>query len=253
MRKLTTLERKARAALILAESERTGCGIVAAIKTANARMFGETTRPAPVAETRRASQPRPATETTRPAPARKSKSAKAIRKIVDRKVAEALAARPAPHAPTRQLHEMTEDELGAVGETSLRPADAASPFWKGAPAAPVTESAQAGGRGAVPLHKMSADELMTETAAAYRAVGGVSPYWVQETAPAAPIRESAPPGVQQGPAGATVPTVAVLAIPAPDPATPLHDMSSEDWEAASAAWFAGAARAGHPSPFWQAS
>jgi hypothetical protein len=149
------------------------------------------------------------------------------------------AARPAARPPARGASakpakgaKRAARIAKAVSESLAATQAARSAARQNAPQAPVRE-----------LHEMSTDELAETAAAAYRAVGeGGSPFW-----------ESAPPGVRQGPAGATGPAVNPIPAPPPDPATPLHNMSSEDWEAASAAWYADAARAGHSSPFWQAS
>lgn len=59
MRKLTTAERQARALAVVAESDRTGCGTIEAIKRVNARMFSETARRAPVTATVRQAAGKP--------------------------------------------------------------------------------------------------------------------------------------------------------------------------------------------------
>jgi hypothetical protein len=137
--------------------------------------------------------------------------------------ARAASAKPAKGARrAARIARAVSESLTAAHAAARQPA----------PQAPVRE-----------LHEMSTDELAETAAGAYRAVGeGRSPFW-----------ESAPPGVQQGPAGTTGPTVNVIPVPPPDELPVLSDMSSEDWEAASAAWFLAASRAGRPSPFWQAA
>jgi hypothetical protein len=182
MRKLTAEERRARALLVTAERERVGCTTMEAITRVNRRTFAETVRPAA----------RPVAETARIAPAQLSD--KAIQKIVNQKVREALDARQAPQpaataATAAPLHQLTTRELDAVAETTLRPAGAASPFWvrEDPPTAPVRESAPTLNLAAVPdadltraLSQMSAEEFSAAGAGlfmGYARQQHATPFW----------------------------------------------------------------------------
>jgi type IV secretory pathway VirJ component len=170
-KKLSPAERRARAAAIVAEAERTGKGIIAAIETVNRRTFGETTAS------------RPALKAPKP-----SKRARRIAEAVS----EALTAHGAPTlppgttpaaarkpaakapAPAAKPHEMSDDEL-ASSTLARSSTTAASPFWRAqeaAPAASVTETVAADPDA---LTGFTGDELAARYAERGRGFG--SPLW----------------------------------------------------------------------------
>jgi hypothetical protein len=195
MTTLSSAQRRARSAAVLAESERTGCDTLTAIRRvapafrsrAGASPANETTRTQPLAT--------PGVRTGKTAGKAQRKQARAeSRRLVKQAVAEALTAAqgpkpppgaapapvrpaPAPRAATRPLHQLNGDELAALTTSALAGA-AESPFWRreSSPAAHSDASAQ------VPnLSALSADELHAysrDTFADYaRGRGFASPVW----------------------------------------------------------------------------
>jgi len=211
MTTLTPAQRRARADAILAEADRSGNGIVAAIETVKSRrLFGETTATRPAS--------RPAASTSKKA-AKRAGEAQRIARVVTEALTAAAAPKPSPGTtapasrqaatkpPAKALREMTGDELDAAAATAYRGVGGKSPFW----AQPARESAPA------------------------------AP--IREAAPPAP-------GYPQGPPGASLSAVGVPAIPPPDPAQ-LRAMDNDSFLELSTAWFASEARQDHRSPFWQ--
>lgn len=227
--KLTLSQRRARARAILAESERTGRGIMAAIETVNRRMITEAARPAT----------RVVTET---AAARRGKvadrAARIARQVTESMAAEKAAtatARPAPPA-AEQLAQLDHDDLARV---AVRSVSAPSPFWgsfETAPAAKVSESAPPSLVPSRPLHEMSEAELAAHTSATLSQLGETSglrsPLWAADSPAPARVSESG----------------------TPTPARPLHELPADEFADHAAAMFGayGAAR-GFASPGWAAA
>jgi hypothetical protein len=138
MTTLTHDQRRARAAMIIAETELTGCTTLEAIERVLARI--------------RAQRPREATR-----PAKLSKRHRRLTEAVTEALTAAQAPRPAPGtatatatratqaAPAKPLDKMSGDELDAAAATAYRKAGGRSPFWQpvreSAPAAVVLEAA----------------------------------------------------------------------------------------------------------------
>ena len=185
MRTLTSAEKEARAAAVVAECER-GVDTLSAIKIVNRRMFGETARPPArrIAETAPPRPAPPAAQQQTPAPPRRSDEE--LRQLISAELRESSPTAPvfrAPPEPERPLHKCEPAEVAAATFGAIGRA-AASPFWRreSAPAAPVTESEIPAPPPAKPLHLLTSDELLAVGRDAYgaqaRAGAFASPGWV---------------------------------------------------------------------------
>jgi hypothetical protein len=181
---LTLAQRQARAKAIIAEANRSGHGVLEAIRTVNQTMIAE------VAQPRAAGAPKPkAIRKAERRAAREVVIAKAVRESLAQTAATRAASPPAkPALPTaKQLAELDSDDLARAAVISVEGAH--SPFWarESAPPPPaaVAESASpaAAPKSDKALHELDADELDAALTVALdthaAAAGYASPSWAR--------------------------------------------------------------------------